>query len=172
VRHQAGVVSHVAGDHRPLAVGLDHHAGVARGVADGRREADLWRDHVIQRHPLDEAGVEDRLDTIAELRLLLRVLAGLPEVVLVPTDELPRLWEGRHAPAILEHRVPAHVVDVQVRAHHGVDCVTRPVRLVKVLQDWSRQRLAIGDLLVGDRSQRMCQRPASAPAPRAAAREC
>jgi len=38
------------------------------------------------------------------------------------------------------------VVDVQVRAHHGVDAVARPARLAKVLQERRRQRLAAGDL--------------------------
>jgi hypothetical protein len=113
--------------------GLDHHADMARRVADGRREPDLRRDHVVQLHQLDEAGVEDRLDAIAEHRLLLLVIVGAPEVVLATTDEVARLREGRCPFAVLEHRVPTDVVDVQVRAHHGVDSVARPARLAEVL---------------------------------------
>jgi len=30
-------------------------------VADGRREADLWGDHLVHLHQFDELGVEDRL---------------------------------------------------------------------------------------------------------------
>jgi hypothetical protein len=101
---------------------------------------------MVQLHQLDEAGVEDRLDAIAEHRLLLLVIAGAPEVVLAPTDEVARLREGRHPLAVLEHRVPADVVDVQVRAYHGVDAVARPAHLTKMLQERRRQRLAAGDL--------------------------
>ena len=48
--------------------------------------------------------------------------------------------------AIAEHRVPADVVNVQVRAHHGVDSIARPARLAKMLQERRRQGLAAGDL--------------------------
>ncbi len=146
MRQLAWMVGHVAGDHRPLALGLDHHTDVARRVAGGGREPDLRRDHVVQLHQLDEAGIEDRLDAIAEHRLLLLVIVVAPEVVLAPTDEVARLREGRHPLAVLEHRVPADVVDVQMRAHHGVDSVARPARLAKVLQERRRQGLAAGDL--------------------------
>jgi hypothetical protein len=51
---------------------------------------------VVQVNQLDKAGIEDRLDAIAEHRLLFLVIIGLPEVVLVLTDEVARLWEGWH----------------------------------------------------------------------------
>jgi hypothetical protein len=41
VRQLARMVGHIAGDHRPLAFGLDHYAAVTRRVASGRREPNL-----------------------------------------------------------------------------------------------------------------------------------
>jgi hypothetical protein len=38
------------------------------------------------------------------------------------------------------------VIDVQVRAHHGVDSVARPASLTEMLQERHRQRLIAGDL--------------------------
>ncbi len=64
VRHLARVVGYVASDRRPLALGIDHHADVARRVADGRRKPDLRRDRVVWLYELSEAGVEDRLGVI------------------------------------------------------------------------------------------------------------
>src|ERR1700722_9084712 len=93
------------------------------------REPDLRRDHVVQLYQLGEAGVEDRLDAIAEHRLLLLVVMDAPEVVLASPDEVARLREGWRPLAVLEHRVPADVVDVQVGAHNGVDSLARPARL-------------------------------------------
>jgi hypothetical protein len=87
---------------------------LTRRVAGGRREPDLQRDHVVQIHQLDEAGGEDRLDAIAEHRLLLLlVIVGAPEVVLAPTDEVARLRESGHPPAVLERR--AHASSLKVR---------------------------------------------------------
>ena len=146
VRQLAGMVGHVAGDHRPLGLGLDHHADVAWRMAGGRGEPDLGRDHVVHLHQLDEPSSEDRLDAVAEHRLLFLVLIGAPEVVLAPAEEVAGLRERRHPFAALEHRVPPDVVDVQVRTHHGVDSVARPACFAKKLQERCRQRFAARDL--------------------------
>jgi hypothetical protein len=146
VRHLAGMMGDVACDHRPFALGLDHDAHVARRVANGRREPDLRRDDVVEFHKLDEAGVEDGPYAIAEHSLLLLVLVGAPEFVFASADEVARVGEGRHPLAVLEHGVPADVVDVEVRAHYGVDRFARPAGLGEMLQEGRRQALAAGDL--------------------------
>src|SRR5262245_24457454 len=54
---------------------------------------------------------------------------GIVLLLLGPVRELAvghdvfRLGEGRNPPPVLESRVPAHMIHVQVRAHHIVDVI-------------------------------------------------
>ena len=143
--HLAGMVGHVAGDHRALAARFDHHADVAGRVPGGRRQADLRRDAVVQLDQLGQARLEDRLDAVAEDRLLLLVALGAPVLELALADQVTGLGEGRDPLAVLEHGVPAHVVDVQVGADHHVDAIAAPAGVGEVLQEGRGQRAAARD---------------------------
>ncbi len=74
---------------------------------------------------VDAVGGHDRQHGIGDPRTGRRiVLVSLgPVFQLAVGEDVARLGEGRHPAAVLEPRVPADVVDVQVRAHDEIDVV-------------------------------------------------
>ena len=81
--------------------------------------------------PLDQigaAGLDDRQHAFAEGAELdrrgLRIEIGLVEIIDVGLGEhVARVRKRRHPAAVLQLRVPADVIVMQVRAHHQVDLV-------------------------------------------------
>src|SRR5882757_10137074 len=71
---------------------------------------------------VDEARFEYRVDGIVEV-LEVVVAAGLaqmtPVVELCLSEQVARLWEGRHPLAIHQPRVPTHMIEMQVSTKHG-----------------------------------------------------
>jgi hypothetical protein len=56
-------------------------------------------------------------------RIILLLLCPMGELAI--RHDVFRFGEGRHPAAILEPRVPTHVVDVQMRAHYIVNVINR-----------------------------------------------
>ena len=142
VGHLAGMVAHVAGDHRGLAFRLDHHADVAGRMARRGDQPDLRADAVIEIDHLGQARIEDRLDRVGQDRLLLLVALGAPVVELGPAEQVAGVREGRDPLAVLKHGVPTDVVDVKMGADHGVDAFARPAGVGQMLQEGCRERVA------------------------------
>ena len=138
----AGVVQHVAGDHGALALGLDQHAHVARGVAGGGHQGNLRRDAVVHLDQHGQPAVKNGLYRIGEDFLLFGIAFGAPVLVLAATDQVTRIREGGYPLAIDQPGVPAHVVHVQVRAHHGIHRFGRASCLRKAFEERCLQRHA------------------------------
>ncbi len=115
----AGVVDHVAGDHRLLASGGDVNAHMTRRVARGGLEPNLVVDAVVLGHQHRLACIEDGLDRVLDDWPVL-LLLDAPVVPLRLGKEVVGVLEGGHPAVIDQARVPAHVIDVQVGAHHLV----------------------------------------------------
>ena len=113
------VVHEVAGDQRRRAARRQPHAAVAGRVAGRRHQRHAGRDLGVDVDEVDEPGRHDRLDGVEELGRVVVRLGPVP--VLGPGDAVAALRERRLPLAVDERRVPADVVDVEVRAHHGVD---------------------------------------------------
>ena len=84
------------------------------------------------------AGLDDRQHRIVE-RAVVDALLGLalvlPVRVLALGEEIARVGKGRHPAAILELGVPAHVIDMQVRAHHEVDRLGRTAASLQAIEE-------------------------------------
>ena len=116
----------VAGQHGLFAVGADQHAHVARRVAGGGDQGHFLAQPVIACHQDGEPARHDRPHRVLEHGPVLagRAVRG-PVVVLVLAEHVAGLGEGRHPLAAGQRRIPADMVDVQMRAQHGVDAVRR-----------------------------------------------
>ena len=79
---------------------------------------------------VDAVGGHDRQHRIGDpgtgRRIVLLPLG--PVLELAVGEDVARLGEGRHPAAVLEPRVPADVVDVQMRAHDEVDVADAEAR--------------------------------------------
>ena len=63
---------------------------------------------------------------------------------LFAADQIPGLGEGRNPPAVLQHRVPADMIDMQMRADHGVDALARPAGIGQIREERRLQRHPAG----------------------------
>ena len=62
-----------------------------------------------------------------------------PVLPLAPPEEVSRLGKGRYPFAIDQARVPAHVIEVQMRAQHIGDLLCRKAGAAQVLQEGALQ---------------------------------
>src|SRR5690348_16761135 len=64
-----------------------------------------------------------------------RILAlALPMLELDAAHQVPRAWKGRDPALIHQHRVPADVIDMEMRAQHRVDRLARESRRREILE--------------------------------------
>ena len=94
---------------------------MARRVARRRQDAGVIADRIIVAHDLGLLGLDDRQHAVGEGRhRRLGVLLG-PVIELALGEHVARVRKGRHPAAVFQPRVPADVIDMQMRAHHVVD---------------------------------------------------
>src|SRR5580704_9613396 len=110
-------------------------------LAPARREGDMagrmsrcWQnaqmiaDRKIVAHDVRPPGFDHRQDAVAERRHLgLGVLLG-PVVIFGLAEDVARLGKGWNPAAAFEPRIPADVIDMQMRAHHEIDVLDRKAR--------------------------------------------
>ena len=75
---------------------------------------------------LAEPGLDDRQHAVAQRAAdggaLFRIAIDAEEMVVVGlAEDVLRIRECRHPAAVVQFRIPADVIDVQMRAHHHVD---------------------------------------------------
>src|SRR5208282_4649842 len=140
------VMHQVAGYDGFLTLRRNPHTVMTRGVAGRRLEPYLVGDAEIRVDQVGHPDFDDRTHRI--LDRIARVLAVKvrPVVPFGAADQVPRVGECRHPVAVLEHRVPAHVVDVQMRADDAIDVVARVTGLFEVAQE---RQLQIAPCRVG-----------------------
>ena len=104
------------------------------------------------------AGFDDRQHRIVERAVidLAFALGGpfrFPVRVFALGEEVLRVGEGRHPAAVLEFGVPAHVIDMQMGAHHEVDRLRRTAAgpqsieegRVELVPTWIVPRLVVAE---------------------------
>jgi hypothetical protein len=118
----AGMVHEIAGDQRLLALRGNPDADVARRMAQCRNEADLVTDPVTGLDEIDEPGIPNRVHRVGKHRRhVLALVLSHPMSVLDAGHQITRLREGRDPTIRDQHRVPADVVDMKMRANDRVD---------------------------------------------------
>ena len=138
-RHLHGIVQGIAGEDRALAARIEIDADLARRMAGRGLQRQATAHAVLARHELRLLRLDDRQHRIVvgvDLEGLgARPLGlGLPEVVVGARHHVLGVGEGRHPLAVLQPRVPADMVDVQMGAHHEVDLLGLDARLAQTLE--------------------------------------
>jgi aryl-alcohol dehydrogenase-like predicted oxidoreductase len=132
------VVHHVADrDGRILARG-DAHRDVTGRVAGRGLERDAVRHLVVHVHLHHLAGADHRQDAVVvkvavERRPVIAPSLERPHLGLV--GEVFGVREGRHPLAVVEARVPACVIDMQMSAEDGVDVPRREPGAGEVVEE-------------------------------------
>ncbi len=135
------MVQGVAGDEGGFALGFDHHADVAGGVAGRRDQADLGGEDGVHLHIFGQARVEDRLHRVGQDLKVGLVAVGAPVLMIDAADQVAGVGEGGHPLAVLQAGVPAHMVDVQVGADHRIHALGRPAGIAHVIHERRIERL-------------------------------
>jgi hypothetical protein len=117
------LVQRIARKDRRVVARFELEHAVAGGVAEGVLEEEALDDLRAVVDELDLAGLDHRHDAVLDDGDVLRqrqVAAGrrLPVLELAAREDVLGVREGRHPLAVDQPRVPADVVDVQVRADH------------------------------------------------------
>jgi hypothetical protein len=129
MRHLAGMMRHVAGQKPGFAVRCDENAHVAGTVTGRRDQRDFIGQTMVARDQLGFPGVRDGLYGIVEYGDLVGLIAIIPPIlVLGLAEHIARIGEGRRPLAVDQPRVPADMIDMQMRTQHGVDAVGRKSR--------------------------------------------
>src|SRR5579871_6463568 len=110
------------------------------------------RDGVIERIVIVDqdslAGLDDRQTIVAEhrsRRILALFVLLFPDRIFALVEDVFRIREGRHPAAIAQRRVPAAMIDMEMRAEHVIDLVE---------SDPEREQLVAPALLAGEIERR------------------
>src|SRR5579863_3538130 len=132
-----GVVHQIAGNDGLLAARIDQYTDMAGGVARRCDERDLIGEAKIRIDELLEARGQYRIDRILQM-IHVMVAAGVAQVLPVlpfaPPEEVSRLGKGGHPSTVDEPRIPAHVIEMQMRAQHIGDLPGREARAAQILE--------------------------------------
>ncbi len=116
----------IAGHHRTLALGKDVDAAMAGRMARRRRQRDGVIECIIVVDQQRLSRLDDGQAIVAKYRAR-RIVAfrvfRLPCRVFAFVEDIFRVRKRRHPATVAQNRVPAGVVDVQMRAEHIVDLV-------------------------------------------------
>ena len=164
-------VMHQVADHdRVLSARADVDAAMAGRVARRRREPE----RVVERKiVVDEQSLTGRDHRLAVEPPNIAAAPGarftalgrfLPGGVFAPVEDVFRLREGRYPFAVAQHRVPAGVVDVQVRAENVVDVLEpqafrRKTVEPRLFRKIHRRRIALVLARAGVDQDRVLARP-------------
>ena len=114
--HLTGMVHAVARDHGLLAARSNTHRHVTRSMPWRGFEPDFVCQLMVGLHERVAICVDDWLDGLLSNGYC-RLVGEIAEVVpLNLPEQIFRLWKGRYPDVVLKHRIPTHVVGMQVGA--------------------------------------------------------
>ena len=116
-----GRMHQVAGKHRVVPAAAEREGDMARRVAGRRQDARVVADRKIIAHELMPPGLDDRQHAVDEGRHRCLGVLLAPVIELALGEYVARIRKGRHPAAIFQPRIPADVIDMQMRAHHEID---------------------------------------------------
>ncbi len=138
----------IAAENRVILAAAEREGGMARRMAGRGQDARVVADLIFVAHDLGPVGLDDRQHAVNECRHRgLGVLFG-PVIELVSPEHVACVRERRHPAAVVQPRVPADMIDMQMRAHDIVDVAKRKSRCGK------RARVNVVGLHVPFRTQR------------------
>src|SRR5579872_3033624 len=113
---------------------------MAGAMAWRRNQGDFIANPRIAGDELSLPGIDDRRHGIAKNRRFFLVsVAVAPIDIFALAEQIARLFEGRDPSSGNKARVPADVIDVQMRAKHGVDALRRKTGRRHHLQERSEE---------------------------------
>src|SRR6266853_3209449 len=134
VHHLAWMVCNVADEQGVLAPRPDVDAEVAGRVTGRRDQAELVANMMAGVDEVDQARVGDRPDRVIEDRGDRGSANVFPIVEFDASHQITGVAERRNPAAVGKNRVPAHMIDVEVRAKHRVDGVGWATGCGEILQ--------------------------------------
>src|SRR4249920_3368289 len=116
-------MNHVAGDDGIGTWFADLHRVVVDCVAGRWDQGNEIVESVGALHDVDAVSRDDRQHRVSNPGTCRGIVFATPRPMrkLAVGEYVARLREGRHPPAVLEPRVPADMVDMQMRAHDEID---------------------------------------------------
>ena len=129
-RELDGVVRDIAGDYALFTARPNTNAYMSRGVTRCRKERDFFRQLMVLLYQIVQPGVDDRRHGIGDNRsdikvvfcaVFIRASHRVPVLPFEAAKEVACVGKGRNPHSINPTRVPSHVIDMQVRAHHQVN---------------------------------------------------
>src|SRR5262245_56429256 len=116
-------MDHVARDDGVGAWSANQHRVMVDGVVRGWDEGAEMVEGESAIDDGDAVGRDDRQHGISNPGTCCWIvfLTLRPMRQLAVSEHVARVWKGRHPTAVLELRVPADMVDMQVRAHNEID---------------------------------------------------
>src|SRR5262249_44391458 len=111
-----GMMHEIAGNDGLAPLRANAQAYVTGGVPGRRLEHELVADLMISLDQVGPARLHHRPHAIGDDRPVLVAVARGPVLPFLPREEIAGAWEGRHPAAVLEPRVPADVIHVEVGA--------------------------------------------------------
>src|ERR1700747_629050 len=118
----------VAAKYRVVLAPSGREGDMAGRMSRRLQNAQMIPDRKIVAHDVRPPSFDYRQDAVAEWRHLgLGVLLG-PVVIFGLAEDVARLGKGRNPAAAFESRIPANVIDMQMRAHHEIDVLDRKTR--------------------------------------------
>ncbi len=100
---------------RIVAISPKAHRNVVRRVAGS------WRKRIVVAHQFGLPSFHDWKHAIAEVRQRRLSVLLRPIVEFAFRNQIARLGESRRPPPVLQPRVPADMIDMQMRAHDEID---------------------------------------------------
>ncbi len=121
-----------------LALRADVHADVSGRVAGSWNEGHLIGNVEVRADELHQARGDDRIERVLEMPQVV-IAAGalqvLPVIPLLAAEVVARLRESGNPLAVDQLRVPADMIEVQMRAQHAADGFRGKARSGEVLQE-------------------------------------
>ena len=137
MRQLAGVMGEIARDQGFFSLRSDTHRDMSGRMPQRGLEGHFWADDMIKRDEVDEAGLEDGPHAVVKRRSLRVRIAfrGLPVLKLAPCDQVAGVGKGGDPAAVDLHRVPPHMIDMQMGAEHRVDSLPRSAGASEILEE-------------------------------------
>ena len=114
-------VHEVARHHRVVAGAAEGERNVPGRVTRRRQDARMVADLIVVAYDLGPVGFDHGQNAVAERRHRRPGILLAPVIEFRLCEHIARIRKRRHPAAIVQPRIPANVIDMQVGAHHEVD---------------------------------------------------
>lgn len=148
------VMQDIAGKQSPLHGTGKPHRHMAARMPWRRNNGQRVVERVLSVNDDRLPRFDDRQNAVAigifalKIRLRLRIAAGIAQIMLEPGKQILCIGESRNPATVLQHRIPADMVGMQMGAENDIDvlgsdtCVAKPLQVGMILLMKSRKTWA------------------------------